>query len=96
MLALSDEVGVPAVGDDLDQAVVDAEFEAIVLAEAPWGESLGSPAPTPPRARTTVRLDPAPHGPDGSAGGAGRWRPRAEQVTESTRRRGAVARSPPR
>jgi hypothetical protein len=44
-----------------DQAVVDTEFVAIVIAEQPWAEALPSPRTTPPRAATrTLRRRPPP------------------------------------
>jgi|SRR4051812_16090288 hypothetical protein len=77
-----------------DQAVVDAEFVAIVLAEQPWAESQPSPRPTSPTAATrTRRRRPTP--------GARSWREPDERlavdhVRRLRRRPGPGARSPPR
>lgn len=53
-----------------DQAVFDAEFVAMVVAEHPWGESWPSPRATPPRDGTSTPREPRPRSPGGpSAGG---------------------------
>ena len=48
-----------AIEDAPDQAVFDAEFVALVVAEQPWGESRPRPRPTPPR-RATLALRGSP------------------------------------
>jgi hypothetical protein len=79
----------------IDQAVFDAEFVAMMLTEAPWGELAAEPARTPPRAATGTRRAPPPgspgdHGPDGS-----RTQPATEVRREVRRRPGPGPRSPP-
>jgi hypothetical protein len=80
---------------DADQAAIDAEFVAMVLVEAPWGESEAAPARTWRRTTTTTRLASAPWRPRGRRDVAGARRPRRADVRESRRRPGSVARSPP-
>lgn len=54
-----------------DQAVFDAEFVAMVLAEAPWAMSVPAPARTPPRGATRARRARPPRCPgDRSARGS--------------------------
>lgn len=54
-----------------DQAVFDAEFVAMVLAEAPWAMSVPAPARTPPREATRARRARPPRRPgDRSARGS--------------------------
>jgi len=59
--------GAPAV----DQAVFDAEFVAIVMAERPWGEERPAPPATPPRRGPTARREPPPRSSLGRFAGRG-------------------------
>src|SRR4051794_36736106 len=76
-----------------DQAMVDAEFVAIVIAERLWAESQPSPRTTPPTAATrTRRRRPPP--------GARSWREPDERLAVGhvrwlRRRTGPGPRSPP-
>jgi hypothetical protein len=47
-------------GPAADQAVFDAEFVAIVLAEQPWGEERPAPPATPPPRGPRARREPPP------------------------------------
>jgi hypothetical protein len=80
---------------ELDQAAVDAEFAAIVLAEAPWGASQAAPAPTRRRPAAVTRLAPVPRRPRERPDGAGRRCARGDGAGVDRRRPGSVARSPP-
>jgi hypothetical protein len=92
-LAVLTEVGeTPGFGPDPDQAAVDAEFAAIVLAEAPWGASEPVPAAPPPRTATLTPRARPPRRPRGHRDGV---RPGAVDPRGAGRRRGSVARSPP-
>jgi hypothetical protein len=94
-LAVLTEVGeTPGVGPD-PQATVDAEFAAIVLAEAPWGASEAVPVVTPPHATTLTRLAPRPRRPREHRDGVVRRHPGAVGPRAAGRRPASVARSPP-
>ncbi|GAA4765461.1 hypothetical protein [Actinomycetospora chibensis] len=57
-------------GPAVDQAVFDAEFVALVMAEQPWGEERPAPRATPPRRGPRARREPPPRSSRGvSAGG---------------------------
>lgn len=84
------------VGDrPVDQAVFDAEFVAMVLAEAPWAELEPGPASVPPRAATGTRREPARRSPRGHAALPARSRTATGVLRESGRRPGPGPRSPP-
>jgi hypothetical protein len=91
--AVLERVVSPGDGAAPDQAVVDAEFVAIVIAERPWAESQPSPRPTPPRSATrTRRRRPPP--------GARSWREPDQRLAVGyvrglRRRPGPGPRSPP-
>ncbi|MDD7967536.1 hypothetical protein [Actinomycetospora lemnae] len=81
--------------DVTDQAVVDAEFVAIVLCERPWGEHLPSPRTPPPAAVTGARRDPPPHGPGPRSGHRADPLPAVGATPQVRRRTGPGPRSPP-
>jgi hypothetical protein len=93
-LSMIAEVGDTPVGPDPDQAAVDAEFAAIVLAEAPWCASEPAPVPAPPRAASATGPAPRPRRPSPLRDGAGPHR-RGAGPRAPRRRPGSVARSPP-
>jgi hypothetical protein len=83
-------VAVDVLEAEADQAAVDAEFVAVVLAEQPWGPERPLPRPTPPRCVT--RTDRAPRPASGTPSGARRHRP----APVTRRRVDPRTRSPPR
>lgn len=85
-------VGDPAV----DQVVFDAEFVAMVLAEAPWAGPEPGPAPVPPRTTTGTRRAPPPRSPSEFPARAARTRTATGVPREAGRRPGPGPRSPPR
>lgn len=85
------------VGDPpVDQAVFDAEFEAMVLAEAPWAGPEPGPAPVPPQAATGTRRAPPPRSPSEFPARAAPTRTATGVLREARRRPGPGPRSPPR
>jgi hypothetical protein len=57
-------------GPAADQAVFDAEFVALVMAEWPWGEERPAPPATPPRRGPWARPEPPPGSSRGRVAGA--------------------------
>ncbi|GAA4777074.1 hypothetical protein GCM10023200_07310 [Actinomycetospora chlora] len=83
--------------DVVDQAVVDAEFVAIVLAEHPWDDGQGEPSPRtpPPTAPTRTRREPPPSGRGPGSAGPTRRVPTVAATPQVRRRTGPGPRSPP-
>ena len=80
----------------VDQAVFDAEFVAIVLAEAPWAEPQPGPARVPPLSVTGNRRSPPPRFPADRPARSSRTQTATGVLPEATRRPGLGPRSPPR
>lgn len=81
--------------DVVDQAVVDAEFVAMILTERPWGEGRPTPRPTPPATTTRARRDPSPHDDGPCAEPRIRLLPTVGETPQVRRRTGPGPRSPP-
>ncbi|GAA4870937.1 hypothetical protein [Actinomycetospora straminea] len=79
-----------------DQAAVDAEFVAIVLAERPWGEGEPAPRTPPPAAATGTRRVPPPSGPGPLSEQPDDLVPAVGETPQVRRRTGPGPRSPPR
>lgn len=56
-------------GPAVDQAVFDAEFVALVMAEQSWGEERPAPPATPPRRGPGARREPPPRSARGVVAG---------------------------
>jgi hypothetical protein len=82
-------------GPGAEQAVFDAEFVAIVIAEQPWGESEPSPRRTPPTRATRTRRGPSTPGRSPRRGPRDRRPPALGEVRRDRRRLCPGPRSPP-
>jgi hypothetical protein len=81
--------------DVVDQAVVDAEFVAMILTERPWGEPQAASRPTPPAVVTRTRRDRPPRGSGPRSEQRIRLLPTVGATPQVRRRTGPGPRSPP-